>query len=66
MTTLIRLSELTKVVSLPKSSIFAKIARGEFPRPIKLGARASAWRSDEISQWIEARTKASRPELSTP
>lgn len=60
MTKLIRLSELTNLVSLPRSSIYAKIARGEFPPPIKLGERASAWRADEIQTWIETRTRESR------
>ncbi|MBL4753708.1 MAG: AlpA family phage regulatory protein [Flavobacteriales bacterium] len=32
----------------------------KFPRPIKLGLRASGWLESEISDWIDQRIKASR------
>lgn len=30
-----------------------------FPKRVKLGERITAWRSDQISAWIEARSAAS-------
>ena len=36
--------------------IWKLIGQGAFPRPLHLGKRARAWRSDEIDAWIEART----------
>ena len=61
-TQLIRLAEVSKSVGLPRSTIYALIAKGQFPRPIKLSERSSGWRSDELEAWVEARTRASRPE----
>jgi prophage regulatory protein len=61
-TNLIRLAEVSRSVGLPRSTIYALIAKGQFPRPIKLSERSSAWRSDELEAWVEARTKASRPD----
>jgi len=61
-TRLVRLTEVSRYTGLPRSTIYAMISRGQFPRPIKLSERTSAWGSDELDQWVEARTKASRAE----
>jgi len=61
-TPLMRLPDVARRTGLPKSTIYALIARGAFPRPIKLSERASAWRTDELDQWVEACTKATRAE----
>lgn len=34
------------------STLYEKMARGEFPRPIKLGARAVGWVDDEVDAHI--------------
>ena len=60
-TRLIRLPEVSRHVALSKSAIFVRIAKGEFPRPVSLGARAVAWRLDEVEAWIAARVRAATP-----
>ena len=40
------------VTGLSRSSIYAKIAEGTFPRPVQIGARAVAWRSSDIRAWM--------------
>ncbi len=62
MTRLMRLPEVLQYTGLPRSTVYAMMRKG-FPKPVKLSERSSAWRSDEIQAWIEARTRASRPEL---
>jgi prophage regulatory protein len=37
------------------STICEKMARGEFPRPIRLSARAVGWIEEEVDQYIEQR-----------
>lgn len=37
------------------STLYEWMSRGEFPRPVKLGARAVAWRESEVLAWIDAR-----------
>ena len=59
--TLIRLPHLLKRVPLSRSRIYEMMSLGEFPKPIKLGKRAVAWRSDDIDLWIE--TRSGRDEL---
>ena len=38
-------------IPISKSAVHARASAGTFPRPVKLGARASAWRSDELDRW---------------
>jgi prophage regulatory protein len=63
---LIRLAEVTKQVGIPTSTIYAMVRTGRFPAPVKLSERSSAWREDELAQWVDARTKASRPAETAP
>ena len=53
--TLLKLSHVMACTALPKSTIYRKIAQNEFPRPVRLGKKSVAWRSDEIQQWIDSR-----------
>lgn len=50
-----RLWQVKARTGLSSSEIYRRIAIGDFPRPIKLGERASAWVSDEISAFIASR-----------
>jgi len=45
---------------IPRSTLYAKIQNGEFPRPIKLGARSVGWLASDVSEWIAAQVKKSR------
>lgn len=58
--TLWRLPEVERCTALKKTHIYALVKKGEFPAPIKLGARASAWLASEVSQWVQDRIEASR------
>ena len=59
----IRLPAVRAKVALSRSQIYSLIAAGTFPRPVKLGARASAWIADEIDTWISSRVAVSRGEV---
>lgn len=41
-----------------RSSIYAMMEAGDFPRPVKLGPRAVAWVESEVDAWIAARIEA--------
>lgn len=55
---LLKLPEVSLRTGVPKSSVYWRISKGEFPRPIKIGERSSAWNSDEIEKWIAAKIEA--------
>jgi len=56
--TLQRLPEVKARCGLSRSEIYRRIAAGDFPKPIKLGERASAWAEHEVTAWIASRIAA--------
>jgi prophage regulatory protein len=41
-----------------RSTIYAKMARGEFPKPVKLGEKAVGWVESEIDAYIDSKITA--------
>jgi prophage regulatory protein len=52
---IIRRKTLEAKLGLSCSTIYALMAKGKFPRPIKLGIRAVGWKSEDIKRWVEER-----------
>lgn len=52
---ILRLSDVIKKTGIPKSSLYSKIAKGEFPKPINLSVRSVGWLEEEIHDWILSR-----------
>ncbi len=63
--TLERLPHVRSRTGLSRSEIYRRIALGDFPAPVKLGPRASAWHTAEIDAWIVQRI-AARDQRATP
>lgn len=55
---LLRLPEVSRRCGLGRSEIYRKIKAGGFPKPIKIGVKASAWPSPAIDSWIASRIAA--------
>jgi prophage regulatory protein len=51
----LRRNEVEKATGLPRSTIYEKMAKGEFPKPIKLSAKSVGWLENEIIDWQKAR-----------
>ncbi|WP_083961015.1 helix-turn-helix transcriptional regulator [Thermomonas fusca] len=56
--TLLRLREVCRRTGKSRSEVYRRIAAGDFPQPVKLGERASAWPEHEVSAWIAERIAA--------
>jgi prophage regulatory protein len=50
-----RLPAVRARTGLSRSEIYRRVAIGSFPRPVKLGDRASAWSASEVSAWVASR-----------
>ncbi len=50
-----RMPTVERVTGYRRSRIYEMVAEGQFPHPVKLGPRASAWVSTEIQAWIAER-----------
>ena len=47
-----RLADVIRITALSRSSIYRRIAAGEFPPPVSLGRRATGWRREALQAWI--------------
>lgn len=56
---LARRRQVEQLVQLSRSTIYAGVKTGTFPAPIRIGARAVAWRLSDVEAWLEARPLAS-------
>lgn len=52
---ILRLKQLTDCTGLSKSTIYAMIKIGNFPKPKLLGARSVGWLECDVNNWIESR-----------
>ena len=43
---------------LGRSSIYAGVRAGTFPAPVRLSARAVAWREEDLDKWVSERVTA--------
>ena len=56
--TLLRRPLVEQQTGLSRASIYAMMSEGSFPKPIRIGKRAVAWKQTDIAAWIEAREAA--------
>jgi prophage regulatory protein len=50
---MLELRTVTAVTGRGKSSIYAMIARGEFPAPVRWGKRCSRWHAKSVTRWLK-------------
>ena len=50
---ILRRKDIENQFGLSRSTIYAMMANGKFPKPVKLGHRAVGWRSDDLQTWFE-------------
>jgi len=43
------------LTGLARSTLYALMAKGQFPRPVKLTGKAVAWPESKIAQWLADR-----------
>ena len=54
----LRVQAVIHIIGLSRSTLYRLIADESFPRPVRLGPRAVAWRRSDIDAWGEARSTA--------
>jgi prophage regulatory protein len=62
----LRRPEVERVTGLGRSTIYDKMEKGEFPKPVPLSGGAVGWLESEIADWqaerIAARARANEPQ----
>jgi prophage regulatory protein len=49
----VRLPDVLRVIPLGKTSWWKGVKSGRFPKPVKLSARCTAWRAEDIRDLIQ-------------
>jgi prophage regulatory protein len=52
---MLKIKAVQQMTGLSRSTIYAYIDKGMFPRQVKLGERCVAWIEDEVVAWLDAR-----------
>ncbi len=52
---ILRRREVEKRTGLSRSTLYAQMAEGTFPKPIRLGKRAVGWTDSAIEEWVTSR-----------
>jgi prophage regulatory protein len=52
---ILRRPEVERLTSLSRTTLYTWMARGDFPRPVALGARTVGWRESDVEAWLAAR-----------
>ena len=62
---LIRRKEVQDKTGLGASSIYAMMAKGDFPKPLQLSERRVAWIESDIDSWVADRIANHKANIAT-
>lgn len=57
---ILRLPDVKQLTGLSRSTIYAMMKEGSFPKNIPLGVRSVGWKESEVIHWIESRLNLSK------
>ena len=49
---LLKRPDVERLTGLSRASIYARLKRGAFPLPVRIGPNSVAWRARDIDEWI--------------
>lgn len=55
---MLRMKQLTQYTGLSKSHIHHLVREGQFPKPVKLSTRCTAWNRPEVDEWLQSKRDA--------
>ena len=61
--TILRRKQVETRTGLSRSTIYLRMQKGTFPKPIPLGARAVGWLENEIEDWLASRIQERNTEM---
>ena len=56
----LRRPKVQKRTGFAKSTLYAQIKAGNFPKPVKIGDRAVGWVESEVAEWQRQRIAKAR------
>lgn len=55
---MLRIADVCKLVSLSKTTIYDRLARGKFPRPVRFTRTLNLWVLSEVEAWVDEQIAA--------
>jgi prophage regulatory protein len=55
-----KLPAVLTATGLSRSTLYSRVKVGDFPAPVKLGARSVAWPVESVREWIADRIAAAQ------
>ena len=55
--TILRKPRVLAAIGMGNTWLHEAVKRGEFPAPMKLGARAVGWKRSDVEHWLASREK---------
>jgi prophage regulatory protein len=46
--------QVLRVVPVGRSTLWSMAKEGKFPKPVKLSPRVTAWKCEDVWEWLEA------------
>jgi prophage regulatory protein len=59
----LRITEVSKITSLGKSTICLWVVQGKFPAPIKLSPTVKVWKEQELLGWLDGKAGENTSEV---
>ena len=59
---ILRLPKVVALTGISRSTIYRRVAQGEFPAQVQISERAVGWREEEVMEWVESRPTVSQRE----
>lgn len=56
--TILRKPDVLRMIGMKQTWLNEAVNRGDFPAPVRLGARAVGWKKTEINAWLAGRERA--------
>lgn len=50
-----RIKQIAEMLNVSKSTIWSWVGKGSFPAAVKLAENTTAWRHEDVEQWILSR-----------
>jgi len=57
---MLRRRDVQSCTGLSRSTIYRRVAEGDFPKPVHLGGRTVGWIAAEVQDWLAQQISASR------
>ena len=49
---------IPNIIPVSSATLWRMVKAGDFPQPIKLAARCTAWRVEDVQAWMESKNTA--------